>query len=83
LKGRAVFDVTNSIFVYGLGVAVGLALADGRPATRLGLALLWPVGPVAFLVTLAMLAAASLIAFPRVAGLVAAAAAVWWWFAGA
>ena len=47
---------------------------------RLAVAALWPVGPLAFLVTVGILLAASLIAFPVAAGViaVAAAAAVWW-----
>jgi hypothetical protein len=63
-----VFDGSTFLLVYGLGVAVGLALTDAPPAIRLGLALLWPVGPAAFLVTLGLLAA-----------IVFAAAAAWWW----
>jgi hypothetical protein len=74
-----VFDGSTFLLVYGLGVAVGLALTDAPPAIRLGLALLWPVGPAAFLVTLGLLAAASLIAFPMIAAIVFAAAAAWWW----
>jgi len=53
---------------------------DAGWPTRIALALLWPVGPVAFLITVAILIGASLIAFPVVAGLIAAAvaAAAWW-----
>ena len=54
------------VLIYSLGVLVGLAATDARPVARLGLALLWPIGPAAFVVTLAVLAAASLIAFPIV-----------------
>lgn len=75
------FDGSTFFLVYGLGVAVGLALTDAPPATRLGLALLWPVGPAAFLVTLGLLAAASLIAFPVIGALVVAAALAWFAFA--
>ena len=39
--------------LYGLGVLVGLARTDAGPAARVGLALLWPIGPVAFVVTVA------------------------------
>jgi hypothetical protein len=63
--------------IYGVGVVIGLAATDARPAARLGLALLWPIGPAAFVVTLAVLAAASLIAFPIVGGLVLAGALAW------
>jgi hypothetical protein len=44
-------------------------------------AALWPLGPLAFVVTVAILLGASLIAFPWIAALVAAtAAAALWWF---
>ena len=72
------FDGTTFLLVYGVGVAVGIALTDAPPATRVGLALLWPVGPAAFIATLGLLTAASLIAFPMIAAMVFAAAAAWW-----
>ena len=55
---------------------------DAAWPTRLAVAVLWPVGPLAFLVTVGILLAASLIAFPLVAGVIAAGAATAvWWFA--
>ena len=53
---------------------------DAAWPTRLALAALWPVGPLAFLVTVSILLAASLIGFPVVAGLIAAGVTVaaWW-----
>ena len=69
------------LLVYGVGVLIGLAATDARPAARVGLALLWPIGPAAFVVTLSVLAAASLIAFPLI-GAVALAGAVAWWIFG-
>jgi hypothetical protein len=50
--------------IYLAGVLAGLARTDAAPASRVGLALLWPLGPAAFIVTLAVLLAASVIAFP-------------------
>jgi hypothetical protein len=50
--------------IYLAGVLTGLVTIDARPASRLGLALLWPLGPAAFVVTVAVLLAASVIAFP-------------------
>jgi hypothetical protein len=50
--------------IYLAGVLVGLTRVDAKPASRVGLALLWPLGPAAFIVTLAVLLAASVIAFP-------------------
>jgi hypothetical protein len=61
-----VFDgSTLVVAIYLAGVVIGLALVDGRPAVRLGLALLWPLGPLAFVVTLAVLVGASLVPLSR------------------
>lgn len=66
--------------IYGVGVVLALWRTDAGWLTRIALALLWPVGPMAFLITVAILLGASLIAFPVVAGLIAAtvAAGAWW-----
>jgi hypothetical protein len=48
---------------YVIGVLVGLWRTDGPPATKLTLALLWPIGPIAFLVTISGLVIAAAIAF--------------------
>jgi hypothetical protein len=61
------------------GVVVGLFACDARPAARLALAMLWPLGPVAFILTLAFLGVVAAIAFPVVGiGAAAAAGAAWW-----
>lgn len=65
--------------IYGLGVVVGLWRVDGSPTTKVALALLWPIGPVAFVATVGLLVAASLIAFPWVGAAATAAAALVWW----
>ncbi len=52
------------LVVYLLGVAVGLWRVDGAWATRLGVALAWPLGIAAFGVTIAMLVAVAAVAFP-------------------
>jgi hypothetical protein len=69
------------IWVYVAGVVWGLLRIDARPAARVALALVWPIGPAAFVVTLTVLLAALLIAFPRFGAVVLAlaAAAVAWW----
>ncbi len=66
--------------IYAVGALVAIWRTDASWPARLALAALWPVGPLAFLVTVAILLAASLIAFPVAAVLVAAAgvAAAWW-----
>jgi hypothetical protein len=48
---------------YVIGVLAGLWRTDGPPATKLALALLWPLGPLAFLVTISGLVIAAAIAF--------------------
>lgn len=53
------------VVVYLVGVAIGLWRTDAKPMTRLALAVLWPIGPLAFVVTVAMLLAASPFAFIR------------------
>ena len=65
--------------VYVVGVLVGLAATQGGVGTRLGLALLWPLGPLAFLITVTGLLVVAAIAFPMF-GLVLAAAIAAAWF---
>ena len=66
--------------VYAVGALVALWRTDASWPTRVALAALWPLGPLAFLVTVAILLGASLIAFPVIAGIVAVlVAAVMWW----
>ena len=66
--------------VYAAGALVALWRTDAGWPTRIALALLWPIGPLAFVVTVAILLGASLIAFPLVAGIIAVlvAAGIWW-----
>ena len=58
--------------IYLAGVAIGLAAIDARWPARVGLALVWPVGPLAFVVTISILVAASFIAFPLVGAVILA-----------
>ena len=60
--------------LYLAGVVVTLWRTDAGWPTRAAVALLWPVGPMAFAVTVLVLLAASTIAFPVVGALVAAGA---------
>ena len=64
--------------VYLAGALVGLVRVDATPAARLGLALVWPLGPLAFAMTLAILLAASLVAFPLVGVAVGLAGLAGW-----
>ena len=71
--------VKLGLVVYIVGVVWGLFRVDARPLARVALALLWPLGPIAFVVTLAILFAASLIAFPLFGAVVLAATGALWW----
>lgn len=65
--------------VYVAGVVWGLLGIDARPAARVGLALLWPLGPLAFAFTIAVLLVASLVAYPVFSAAVLLTAATAWW----
>lgn len=71
--------VTAALILYAAGAALALWRTDAGWPSRMALALLWPLGPVAFLVTMTILLAASLIAFPLVGALVVAAGLLAWW----
>ena len=49
--------------IYLAGVAIGLWRTDASWPTRVLLALLWPIGPLAFVMVVAILVAATPIAF--------------------
>jgi hypothetical protein len=64
-------DLTRiALVVYGLGVAIALARTDAHWPTRIALALLWPLGPVALVVVVTVLFFALPIAFPVVGSIV-------------
>ena len=54
------------IWIYLAGVVWGLVMTDARPLPRIALSLLWPLGPLAFIATVAILLLAMPLAFlPR------------------
>lgn len=65
--------------VYVAGVLWALLKSDARPAERVAISLLWPLGPLAFLVTVAILLVASVIAYPAVMIPALALVALAWW----
>jgi hypothetical protein len=67
---------------YVVGVMIGLVAIDGGPGARLGLALAWPLGPLAFIVTVAGLLVVAAVAFPWFGLVLAAAAGAAWWAFG-
>jgi hypothetical protein len=70
------------ILIYAAGVVAGLIFTDARPLARAGLALAWPVGPLAFAVVIAGLLLAALYIFPIFGAVVAAGIAAGWWILG-
>jgi hypothetical protein len=70
------------VIVYLAGVMWGLVATDARPFERIALSVLWPLGPLAFTVVIAILLAASLIAFPRVSVPALLVIVVLWWWIG-
>ena len=69
------------LFVYAAGVIVGLWRVDGSPAARVTIALLWPLGVLAAVVTITALVLAARVLFPLVGVAGALAAALIWWVA--
>jgi hypothetical protein len=71
--------VPVAILIYVVGVAVGLVFTDARPLARAGLALAWPIAPLAFVVVVSGLLLAALYIFPVFGAVVAAGVAAGWW----
>ena len=55
--------MNTALAIYLAGVAIGLWRTDGPWPTKLLIALLWPIGPLAFVIVVATLLAAAPIAF--------------------
>jgi hypothetical protein len=73
---------TVATVIYGLGVITALIGTDARPVGRLGLALVWPLGPLAALATILVLLATAAVAFPLFGVLMLGAALAAWWSFG-
>ena len=55
--------MNTALAIYVAGVVIGYWRTDARWPTRPLLALLWPIGPLAFVITVVILLAAAPIAF--------------------
>lgn len=66
------------ILIYVLGVVAGLIFTDARPLARAGLALSWPIGPLAFVGVVSLLLVAALYIFPAFGAVVAATGIAAW-----
>ena len=67
------------LLIYAVGVAIGLAVMRDRWVTRIATALLWPLGPLAFLVVISILLVAAAILWPvPVVGTAAVVASLLW-----
>lgn len=71
--------VNALLLVYAAGVVVGLLRGDGPAPAKVALAVLWPVGAAAGVVTLAILLAAAGVLFPVVGSAMAAGLFLVWW----
>jgi len=71
--------VLTPVLVYAAGVVIGLWRTDGSLAARLIVALLWPLGVAAAVVTIAALVLAAMVLFPMVGAAILLAAGVIWW----
>jgi hypothetical protein len=71
--------VRVAVGLYLAGIAIAMWRTDASWATRTAVALMWPLGPFAFIVTVLILIAASTIAFPVVGAVVVAGALLGWW----
>lgn len=67
------------LLVYAVGVAIGLWRVDAAPLTRTLVALLWPLGIVAAVVTLTGLALTAMVLFPIVGIATVIGLALLWW----
>ena len=65
--------------VYLVGALIALVKTDAGWGTRVLLAALWPVGPLAFALTVATLVAVGMIAFPAFGAVVVATAGAAWY----
>ncbi len=69
--------------VYAVGVLIGLVMTDARPLARVALAVLWPIGPLAFVAVICTLLVTSALVFPLAGVAILAAALIGWlWLAG-
>ncbi len=71
--------MTAALVVYVIGVAVGLGVMPDPWPTRVGTALVWPLGPVAFLMVLAILLVTAVLLWPALALAAAALAGAGAW----
>lgn len=56
-------NVQTLLAAYVAGALIALWRSDARPLERIALAALWPIGPLAFIVTVLVLVLASPLAF--------------------
>jgi hypothetical protein len=66
------------VLVYAIGVVVGLFAVDDTLRKRVVVAVLWPLGPLAFVIVITILILSLPIALPRVAAILALLVAASW-----
>ncbi len=65
--------VEAALIVHAVGAVIGLVATDAGWPTRIALSVLWPIGPLAFVIVVAILVAVALVAFPTFGLIVAGA----------
>ncbi|MFN8061951.1 MAG: hypothetical protein U0Q12_22525 [Vicinamibacterales bacterium] len=69
-----------ALVVYIAGALVGLVRTESvSPLERVALAILWPVGPLAFVLTVALMVAVACVAWPWLGVAAALGGATAWW----
>jgi hypothetical protein len=76
--------VAWGVLIYAAGIAIGLAVMRDPWPLRVGTAVAWPLGPLAFAIVVPILLIAAVILWPvRMLGAAALIAAVFWLVLGA
>ena len=70
------------LWAYFVGVLVGLWRTDAAPATRIGLALVWPLAALACVITLTILSISAAVLFPAIGITLLLAGGAAWMFWG-
>ena len=62
-----------ALLLYGIGAVIGVLRTDARWPVRIGIALFWPLGPLALAMTVSILIVVACIAFPLFGAIVVGA----------
>ena len=71
--------LTAALIVYVAGAVVGLLRVDAAPVTRIAVALLWPLGLAAAVVTGGVLVLSAMVLFPKLGAAILMVGVLTWW----